>query len=124
MRALINGERRGSLGVVAGLFGVLMLLAASLALTFAYRGQINTLSERIYTRCLERQRYDTANSEAVKASNELYRRILAQVRSTPVPPNMREQQRQYIDSLSDAVEQTDRAIAAGVIGQCEQYRQL
>lgn len=122
MRALTRGERQASVGVIAGLIGVLMLLATSLFLTLAYRTQITELQSTIYTRCLERTRYDEANAKAVKASNELYRRILAQVQAAPQQPGMADARAEYVDTLTDAIDITDEAVANGTIGNCQQYR--
>lgn len=123
MKALLAGETRASLGVVAGLVGVLMLLATSFALTMAYRAQIQDFKDTVYTRCLERTRIDLANNESVKADAELYQQLLdiadkAPRQANPTLAALVVEQRRVIEQARDRKE---KAAQAGVIGDCAVY---
>lgn len=123
MDKLLRSERNASVGVIAGLFGVLCLLGASLALTFAYRGQIEEFRDTVYTRCLERTRIDEANLDSVKADALLYQQLLdiasrAPQQTDPALARLVAEQRRVI---AEARDRKEKAAEAGVVGNCAVY---
>lgn len=52
MRALLNGERNGTVGVVAGLFALVCLLIASVGLNLRHINDLDRLQNLIYQRCI------------------------------------------------------------------------
>lgn len=124
MRALTRGERQASVGVIAGLLGVLALLVSTLLLTLSYRGQLIDLKATIVGRCEQRQVYDQANNDSVRADAVLYGQLLdiadqAPEQTDPKIAALVARQRQVI---SDAQRRKEAAAEAGVIGSCDQYR--
>lgn len=135
MKALVNGERNGSVGTVLSLAALIALLAGSLFLTLAYRGQLVALKHVIYTRCNDRIGYDQANHASVGAdvtylrsqlAETLRQRPAAQVLIDAFPsaqrPALREAERHGIADLRTALAAKERAYAAGVIGSCRKFR--
>lgn len=124
MRALSRGERRASVGVVLGLVGVLALLLSTLALTLSYRGQLIELKGTIVSRCEQRQAYDRANNDSVRADAILYQQLLditakAPAQTDPKIVALVEEQKRVITQARDRKQQ---AADAGVVGSCNQYR--
>lgn len=124
MRALIRGERYGSVGVVLGLLALFCLLTSSLGLTLAYRAQLKDLKSTIYERCLQRAKYDKANNDSVKADAELYQQLLDISEQAPAQTDPRiqalvERQRSVIRT---AQQRKATAAEAGIVGSCETYR--
>lgn len=124
MRALLRGERTGSVGVVLGLFALLCLLASSLGLTLDYRAQIQDFKKTVYERCLQRQTYDESNHASVVADVELYQQILSLQDRVPEQTDPRRQAltREYRDAIVQAKTRKEKAAAQGVIGSCAIYK--
>ena len=104
--------------------GVLMLLATSLFLTFAYRAQLHDVRVAIYTRCLERAKYDEANNASVRADAELYQQLLdindqAPVQTDPTIRALVDRQRAVI---AEAQLRKQRAADGGTVGGCDALR--
>lgn len=127
MRALTTGERRASVGVVAGLVGVLCLLISTLALTLSYRGQLIELKETIKARCEARVEYDKRFINAAEGDRRFYADLLdvaeraEKYRVEPLTPEMRalvEEQKQIVE---DAQSRKAAIVSQGVIGRCDQY---
>ena len=127
MRALTAGERRASVGVVAGLVGVLCLLVSTLALTLSYRGQLIELKETIKARCEARVEYDRRFIRAAEGDARFYADLLdigaraEEIRVEPLTPEMRalvEEQKQIVLT---AQQRKQAIVAEGVIGRCDQY---
>jgi hypothetical protein len=124
MRALLRGERVGSVGVVLGLFALLCLLASSLGLTLEYRAQIQDFKKTVYERCLQRAAYDESNHASVVADVELYQQILSLQDRVPEQTDPRRQAltREYRDAIVQAKTRKEKAAAQGVIGSCAIYK--
>lgn len=126
MRALVEGRRAGSLGVVLGLFALLCLLASSLGLTLAYRAQLKDLKSTIYTRCLQRQHYDLANHNGQVANAEVWKALADIAAEAKLPPTADGQTRrlyaEQVRAINTAKVKAQAAAAQGVIGSCESYR--
>ena len=60
MRALLRGDRVGSLGVVLGLVAVMCLLFASLGLTLAYRSELRDTRGTLQQRCSSTEAFRNA----------------------------------------------------------------
>lgn len=140
MRSLRRNERLASVGVVLGLLGMVCLLAVSLAMSLSYKRQaeadhalaaqteqtLQHLRTVIYERCLQRQKYDLSNHNAVLANEELYRALLDIARQSPMPPDTDARtlalyQRQTA-ALQRAHAKASSAARVGVIGTCTAYQ--
>ena len=124
MRALKNGERLGSVGVVLGLFALMCLLVSSLGLTLAYRMQLRDLKATIYHRCVQRQAYDRANNLSVRADADLYAQLLDIAREAPrqTDPRLATLVARQEQVIRLAQQRKATAANAGVIGSCNSYR--
>lgn len=124
MRALMRGERNGSVGVVLGLFALFALLTSSLGLTLAYRHQLKDLKSTIYERCLQRQKYDLANHESVAADADLYQQLLDISEHAPqvADPRIRALVVQQQQVIRQAQQRKAAAARSGVIGSCDRYK--
>lgn len=128
MQALLRGERTASVGVAAGLLGVVCLLVASLGLNIKHADDLDGLRATILKRCQQRLTYDTRFVRAAEGDAEFYADLLtiadraAKVRTTPLTAA----QQQLVDEQRRMLEQArdrKRAIVAeGVIGNCDAYR--
>lgn len=124
MRALIEGRRQGSVGVVLGLVALLCLLGSSLGLTLAYRAQLKDLKATIYHRCLQRTAYDQANHDSVAADAELYQQLLDIAKQAPrqTDPRLAALVARQEAVIRLAQQRKAAAAKAGVIGTCQTYR--
>ena len=127
MRALTAGERRASVGVIAGLLGVLCLLVSTLALTLSYRAQLIDLKQTIQARCEARVEYDKRFIRAAEGDQRFYADLLDvarradKLRVEPLTPEMRalvEEQKQIVLTAQQA---KAAIVEQGVIGRCDQY---
>lgn len=126
MRALIRGERTGSLGVVLGLVALFCLLASSLGLTLAYRAQLKDLKVTIYHRCVQRQHYDLANHNGQVANAEVWKALAEIAEQTPIPPGTDPKTvalyKAEVEAINTAKVKAQAAADAGVVGSCTAYK--
>lgn len=126
MRALIEGRRQATVGVVLGLFALFCLLTSSLGLTLAYRAQLKDLKSTIYERCLQRQRYDTATHNGQLANAEVWKALADIAAKVKLPPTADAQTRrlyaQQVRAINTAKVKAQAAADQGVIGSCDTYK--
>lgn len=111
MKALITGQRNGSVGVVLGLAGVICLLIASVGLNLKHRSDLTHLHSTIYHRCLDRQQYDQLSNRARSTEIVEWRRL-----ARLEPPSLR---RDAYTRMADAMQ---AAVNGQVRGGCNLYR--
>lgn len=124
MRKLLRGERNASFGVALGLFALLCLLGGSLGLTLYSMEQADKFNATVYERCIARTTIDRALNDSVKADVTFYQQLLDVADSVPAQADqatqtLLDEQRRIIQQ---ALESKKRAAAAGVVGNCDQYR--
>lgn len=110
MKALITGQRNGSVGVVLGLAGVICLLIASVGLNLKHRSDLTHLHSTIYHRCLDRQQYDQLSNAARNTEIVEWRRLAQQ------QPGL---SRDAYTRMADAMQ---AAVNGQVRGGCNLYR--
>lgn len=127
MRTLTAGERRASVGVVAGLVGVLCLLVSTLALTLSYRAQLIELKDTIKARCEARVEYDRRFIRAAEGDARFYSDAIALVdraaeaRTEPLSVAVQKLVDDQRQMLLDARDRKRAIVAQGVIGRCDQF---
>lgn len=127
MRALTQGERRASIGVLAGLLGVLCLLVSTLALTLSYRTQLIDLKDTIQQRCEARTEYDRRFVRAAEGDATFYADLLAlaaradAARTEPLTPAMQKLVDEQEQIIAEARDRKLAIVEQGVIGRCDQY---
>jgi hypothetical protein len=77
MRALTRGERNASVGVVAGLVGLICLLAASLGLNLKHAKDLDDIKQVLVGRCQARQASDERVREDLQGRIDLYAAIVS-----------------------------------------------
>jgi hypothetical protein len=124
MRALLEGQRQASMGIVAGLAGVICLLIASVGLNVKHSSDLRDLKHVIYKRCQQRQAYDQANHASIEADAELYRQLLDIADRAPrqTDPRLEVLVAEQRRVIAQAADRKAAAVRAGVIGSCNAYR--
>ena len=128
MRALTRGERNASVGVVAGLLGVLAMLVSTLLLTLSYRSQLIDLRETLEQRCAARQVVDQKINSAAEGDAKFYGDLLdvaeraEGLRVEPLTPEMRALVDEQKQIVADAQRRKLALVNQGVLGGCSQYK--
>lgn len=117
MKALIRGERLGTVGIVAGLFGVICLLIASLGLNIAHHSDLDRLQDLIYTRCVQ---LATPQNQARQVEVVEWSALAEQERHNPyIDPKLRVARTGSYQRLADAMQ---AAVEASQRNACDQYK--
>jgi hypothetical protein len=76
VRALLNGERQGGVGVVLGLVGVICLLIASIGLNIKQSRDLSAVKHTLQQRCALRQQSDARERADLQVRIDLYAGLL------------------------------------------------
>lgn len=76
MKALIRGERNGSVGVVAGLIAVAAALVVSIGLNLKQSKDLHDIKATLIDRCQARQASDARTREDLQGRIDLYAAIV------------------------------------------------
>lgn len=116
--------RVGVAALALGYLSTVIVAVAALVLAVGYRDQFHNLKHVIYTRCQQRDAYDTAQHESTATDIRLYQDLLAQAAQTRqlTAPELRKYADAQTQILRDALTGKQHAYAAGVIGSCNAYR--
>lgn len=111
MRALTRGERQATVGVAAGLFAVLCLLAVSLGSVLWVYDNLQAFRDTAYHRCLARIEYDRSNQAAREAQRRFWLAYIAD-----------EQDERRVESARRMVGALDDTLGRSVPADCSGYR--
>lgn len=117
MKALITGQRNGTVGVVLGLAGLIFLLIASVGLNLKHHNDLNRLQHLIYQRCVQ---LSTPQNQAREVEIREWTALAEQERHNRFIDNaLREQRAGSYQRLADAMQ---AAVDASARNSCAQYR--
>lgn len=120
MRALFRGERRGSLGVVLGLFGLSCALIVSIGLAWHYGQELARLKSVIVIACDQRSVQDDAITAAARQDVRTFRRQaeLSRVAANLPPAQQAERTRLFEEQAAT----NQRVVDAKPTRKCSDYR--
>lgn len=109
--------------VIVGLAGVLLAINSNAEAT-KNREAIESFTETVYARCLQRQAQDESTLDGFRADVQLFLRSLEIQDQVPLPedPHLRKLTIEYREAITIALTQKRAAVTKGVIGKCEIYK--
>lgn len=124
MKALLEGRRNASVGIVLGLVGMLCLLAVGMGIAIYSTSNLHKLRVTLDSRCQTRQASDLRQRASLQSDVAFYTKILSL--TDQAPPSATVGGRRFVAQYRAAIVQarTDKQTAAQgiVLSSCSAYR--